>query len=510
MRQEGNSIDNIENKIYKWLSIKNVTILVVMFLVFILIPIFLCSFVNRATGDDYGYAIATRMIWNSTKSLPLLLKASWNTIKEYYYSWQGTWFSIFLFTLQPEVFSKDGYVIVAFLMIFLWIFSTWILGKRILEEIGITNWGKTILISIYLIVNISFIPSTKSSIFWYNGCSHYMVPFVMCQCGCYFLLQWGKEYSLRYFLGIVVIMSLLGGANYQAALMILIITVYYMIGHYYVKKNVKTLLLLIPCMLEIIGLIISMKAPGNKVRGGEEFGFSIQKVMQVIGKSFVESIKDVALYLREKPLIFVLMMACFIIALEVMHNREEKVTIKHPVWIGIASVCLYCAMQAPALYAEVSVSGGVYNMNFQTCMLMFFVIIILLANSLEGKINNKKEFTNDKLHKRIWVWGLGICFILVIWCRSDIKETTTWKCIDYIVSGQAEDFYKQMEIQTELMTQENVQDVVIPFVNDFQGPLMHMPVTEDSRKWTNYVTAKFYGKNSVVAIKRDEWERRYR
>ena len=44
------------------------------------------------------------------------------------------------------------------------------------------------------------------------------------------------------------------------------------------------------------------------------------------------------------------------------------------------------------------------------------------------------------------------------------------------------------------MEDESTQDVIVPFINDVQGPLMHMPVTDDPNVFTNYATREFYGK----------------
>ena len=102
-----------------------------------------------------------------------------------------------------------------------------------------------------------------------------------------------------------------------------------------------------------------------------------------------------------------------------------------------------------------------------------------------------------------------LCGVLMIVCKGSIKETTWYICVDYLRSGQAEDFKEQMELQTRILTDESIQDAVVPFINDEQGPLMHMPVTADPEAWSNTVTADFYGKNSVVAIPREEWEQKY-
>lgn len=78
----------------------------------------------------------------------------------------------------------------------------------------------------------------------------------------------------------------------------------------------------------------------------------------------------------------------------------------------------------------------------------------------------------------------------------------------YITSGQASDYKWQMDLQTSLLETDET-DVVLPFINDDQGPLMQMPVTGDADAYTNYTTADFYQKNSVIAIPRTEWKELY-
>lgn len=56
----------------------------------LMLPVFYLSFINRASGDDYGYSVATRAAWVSSHSLAEVFKASVQTIRQSYYSWQGT------------------------------------------------------------------------------------------------------------------------------------------------------------------------------------------------------------------------------------------------------------------------------------------------------------------------------------------------------------------------------------------------------------------------------------
>ena len=122
------------DKLCRILSVKTISWLSVVFFLVMLLPVLYLSFVNRASGDDYGYGTYTRAAWVATHSFIEVARAVWKTIVQYYYGWQGTWFSITLFTLQPEVFHKDAYVITAFLTLALWIGSTAHLFKYLLKD----------------------------------------------------------------------------------------------------------------------------------------------------------------------------------------------------------------------------------------------------------------------------------------------------------------------------------------------------------------------------------------
>lgn len=499
--------DKFSKKLYdqicKFLSVKSISWIAFILFVVLLLPICYLSFVNRASGDDYGYGAYTRAAWMASHSLVEVAKAIGVTIRQYYVGWQGTWFSIAVFALQPEVFHDKAYVIVVFLMLTLWIGSTALLFWQIFKiEIGLDKWNYFLILTVYLIISIQFIPSTKSSIFWFNGCAHYMLPYAMCQIVTWCLLRYVKKYRFRYLIGISFLMFLLGGSNYQAALFALIVLAYIGTVNFVKHRNKRIFQLLIPLILEMAGLIISMKAPGNKVRGGEEFGFSITKVVVTIGKCFVEGGTTAINYIRTKPVVIIGFIILFFIFVEGNKSKRNKKNLEHPIIVILALICLFCAMQAPEIYAGVEVSSGVHNMNYLVFLLAAAGGLWVIAAGIADKI----EMDRDVIHRCIVIPGLFLCSVLLFLVRSDLKGSTSWISYEYIRSGQAADYKEQMDLQTEILTDENIRDAVVPFINDVQGPLMSMPATADSNAWTNTVMAEFYGKNSVIAMPRDKWE----
>ena len=510
----------IWNKFSRWLSVKKLAVGALAAFVMSLLPILYLTFVNRASGDDYGYGKYTRPAWIATHSLIEVAKAVGRTIRQYYYGWQGTWFSVALFTLQPEVFSDKAYVIVTPLMLLLWIGSTIYLSKELMErQLQLEKWGYRLITVLFLLISIQFIPGKKSSLYWFNGCAHYMIPFTMCQFVLAWLLKWGRTYYKRYLTGILLFMTLLGGSNYQAALLALLASVYYGLYHYLKGRDRRTFFLLLPIAAESIGLLVSMLAPGNKARGGDDFELSAGKLFDTIGMCFVQGFQDAIEYLIKSPLVLIGMLLVFVLILESMPIPEETVgetskgrkkstwdfCDRHPGLSCMLLVCLYCAMQAPALYAGGEVSQGVGNTNFQVLLLTLFGIMMIVARKMKEKWKWKRVW----IHTCFVIPGVLLACAGILVCRHEIKNTTDYICYNYIRTGQAADYKEQMDLQTSLLLDSENEDVVLPMINDWQGPLMQMPVTEDASAWTNYVTADFYEKNSVIAIPRTEWMEAY-
>lgn len=510
---------NLYGRVCAFLSVKRLAWASVAVYILLMIPICYLSFVNRASGDDYGYGVYTRAAWVSSHSLIEVFKASVQTIRSLYYSWQGTWFSIFVFSLQPEVFGRHGYVITTFLMLFLLMGTTFYLfGYLFLKRMRLDKWCVLTIILLHLMLTIEFIPGIKSALFWYNGTVHYMLPFAMCQLLCVWLMRYADTRRKRYFFGLTILMTLLGGSNYQAALFALIAAFYTGIGILFSERprkwNYRGMLLLLPMLLEAAGLVVSMKAPGNNVRAGGEFGFSVSKGLSTIAMSFLQGLLDIITYIKEKPVMWIGLAVLFLILLEAFINQKQEYRIKYPLFMVIGLYCLYSAMQAPAIYADVEVSLGVYNMNYQVLLLMMLGILTVFAQEAAGKIKSRRNKTGGQdvrsaVHGKVVLPGLCICMVFLVICKGNVKQSTSYICLSYITSGQAADFKEQMDLQTDLLLDEAVNDVVVPFINDDQGPLMHMPVTADKEAWTNTVTRDFYGKGSVTAIPREEWMELY-
>jgi hypothetical protein len=256
-----------------------------------LLPTLMLSYYARAADDDFSFGAWPRQAWVASGSLIEVLKASARKVVSVYESWQGTWFSVFVFSLQPEVFHEKAYFLVTPTIMLLWVaVMTFVMHYFLVRLAGFGKYSFIIINFAFIWLNMQYIPSPFSSLTWYNGIAHYQFPFLLNIFLLYLLIRYVQEHKRVHLIGSAVIMAGLGGSNYLSALFALMITVLIMAGSYWLKRQKKTLLLLIPISLLLAGLVVSMAAPGNKVRGGADFGFSFARAIRTIGAALTASV----------------------------------------------------------------------------------------------------------------------------------------------------------------------------------------------------------------------------
>lgn len=245
---------------------KKIAVFILALCIISLIPLLYLSGYVHATGDDYGYGTLTHSVWLDTHSVWQTLKAAAQTSVKYWYSWQGTWFTIFLMSLQPEVFTPNGYWIVPWIMLGINIFCTSLLTYYFMvTKIGLSRatWG--CVDALLLFSAIQYFPSTKSGIFWWNGAVHYIVPYCLAMLAIWSFFRFSDTKGKRYIVTACICMFCLGGSSYLALLLAFIVLVYLLICEG--KKKKSLFWLLIPAAIEMAGLAVSFMSPGNKTRG---------------------------------------------------------------------------------------------------------------------------------------------------------------------------------------------------------------------------------------------------
>lgn len=161
----------LNSKISVWLSA----------IVFVLsmLPIWYLAFYAAPMGDDLGYGTLTHQTWLATHSVIEVLKAALETSRSFYQTWNGDWFTVFLFALMPEVFASGTYWITAILFtIFFSIALTLFLYEICVKLLGMEKSLFIVLNCLVLFLSFQFVPSLSIMSYWYVGAVHYIYPHV--------------------------------------------------------------------------------------------------------------------------------------------------------------------------------------------------------------------------------------------------------------------------------------------------------------------------------------------
>lgn len=481
--------EKTQDKLHKIFAILAVVLLIVSIL-----PILQVSFYDRATGDDYNNGAIARQTFIQTRSLLKTLIAVIVQVKSIWESYQGTWISDFLFALQPEVFSLKAYWITAWIALILTISSVSYFMHIILVDV--MGWHKEEFIIVdcsVLVLMLQFVQSPRSALFWYTGMVHYVVPLALAlfSMGCFIRYVIGKK--VKYIIVSSILMTFLGGMSYLSAFMAPLFLFLIWILTY--KRGKYVWKLAIPLVLECIGLIISAIAPGNAVRGGSGYSVSLQRAMIAVGKSIQQGTISLPQIIINKPMVVLILLFATAVIYNAQKRASQRCEYPKPFFVCIWLYLIYCAMYWPGIFSGVDVSAGVPNTIFQVGILMF---IIGMSYSTGYLITAVK--INDRFIVCIWTVLVILVGTFTYIHKGTLKTTTDYVTIEYLRSGQADDYKEQMDDFTEIMTNPTITDAKVHASNCEQGPLMHMPITGETTKYTNLAAAKFFGKNSVVSV----------
>ena len=496
---------------------KQITFVLLFLFLISIVPIVIVSGYDCASGDDYNYGSGAHLAFKATGSVFEAFKEAASMTVGTWKGWQGTWFDVFLFCLHPEVFSDSAYVIVPYIFMIMQIVCFSLFAHHFLcvrWKLGRYFWCEAALL--FLIFSFQLVPSRKSAFFWWVGCIHYVMPMCLALIGIVFGDRFLQEHKCKDLIILCIVAACIGGATYPAALL-LILSVFllwlegFVIGK---KRDKRNIFLLIPFAFEAVGLIISVIAPGNANRSASDLlngAVPTKGVIATIAKSVSASVTEaITLFVREKTFVLIAMLIVFVLSVGVLREQSKnrgkdfEKSFSHPVLFVVVMFLLNAAMYSPRIYAGGVVSSGYLNFNFWVFFICSLASIIYVTGFFVSR--------DISIHTNTLLVDVALIFLvclIVFSGRHGVKEYTFYECMEYYLSGSAIDYKEQMALQRLLMEEEGVDDVVVPAINDYQGPLMHMPVVADPENIDNKMTCSFYGKNSCRSIDRMLWMEQY-
>lgn len=548
-------------------SLRLPAVISVALFVLTLIPIILIAPFGHATGDDLGYGAHVMQALRDGTGIAGALSNIAGEIVSKWYTWQGTWASIFLFCIEPSVFGERLYTIVPLLAVAIFCIGTgYFLYHFLTRVMRISRSAFVTIFSLLSILAIQYMPYMRGGIFWYTSVAHYLIPYCAAMVSAVFADRFLQSGQNKYLAGMCLLMAYLGGASYPAIVLSLELTLLLILyaaadG----RMSRRCLLILLPLALMLAGFAVSAAAPGNKVRGGEGFGSrgAAGIVMVIVNSIKVCAVRGAGYFLRARPLILLLpitlgfaaegydacgeaspaLIASSAGSIPAAGAVPDQLTpgvcgvkglprlrafLQHPVTVAVLCFLIAAGVYAPEVYSAVDVSGGVPDTEYFVTLVMLVVALSYAGCALRlradraahraGSATRQHEaYTGfatrqheayagfaTRQHVLNMLMFFGALVLCAIFGKHLIGGSVDYTCYTFWKSGQLSDYTRQMEEKLSILQNDDTGDVLVPEMNNEQGPFMCMAEIGDPDNFNNVSSAAFYGKRSVTAVPRQE------
>lgn len=404
-----------------------------------IIPLLMLAQYAKPVADDFGYGGPIYYAIKNGSGFGGALKALIENIRYTYLNWQGTFTSVFFFSIQPAVFFEDLYALTPYIMISVIVASLYILASSIYQA---ETWGKIFIGSIVSLVALQFLPSVAEGIYWWNGAAHYIV--------CWFLLTVAitnqiniqrleprKKSFYFYVIYTCLLVFLVGGGNYSTALVCTVVSFAITLYTFLVKKSQKVILSnALITFISILGLIISMIAPGNAVRQAD---FEKMSIIPAVLTSFSEAIKSIVNY--TDLIIVCALLLCIPVFL--MSIRKREASFPYPLAVVVGTFCIFASMYTPPLYAM-----GFSDVPRMNNMFYLAYLTFIFGNSfyIAGWISRKyPKFTNRYILKGLAFIG-AIMFLVSF--AFQIKTSNAYLAFSDLKSEALQTYTKERDLRT--------------------------------------------------------------
>lgn len=486
---------------------------VIVFAASLVLPIWV-GMHNYATGDDLLYGAVVRNLLKEHASLGVIWAGAWEDVIREWYLFQGTWSSEILWRFEPSIWSENAYHITIFISLGMLSSGIWYFLHVLLRRvIGISR-------SVYICIacwasfySIQYMPYPRGGLYWFTGMTHYTLAYALALYAISWTIMYLRDGRLRYLLGAILISAYMGGSGYPgvvvAGLGLFLVMLY---GVLFKDRNgrQRSLLMLIPIVLIGIGFIISAIAPGNAIRGGEDYGFSVGRVLEVFGRCFISGLTDPYNYLISVRPLFLLPIGTFVLVggatervnVESEGSATRHIPLKQMIFLNVSVFLVMCMVHAPEVYAgetvEAGISGGVYDSYYYVTVLFLTILSVSMGIYLAPVFGRFKYSLH--LYNLFFAGAVLFC---VLFHKHLIGNMLDYNCYKYVFSGQMNDYEQQMQERFRIL-KESGNVVYLPFIGDEQGPLMHFAITSDPDAYSNSVATMFYDKDRVFGVERSE------
>lgn len=467
-----------------------------------LAPIFILAGYNFPCADDYGYSIYTRLAWVDTHSLLAVLAAAGRKVAESWFSWQGTYSSIFMMALQPGIFGDGFYALTPWVILAPFSLAVLYLFRTVFEKLlGTEKWVSVSAACIYLLIAVQTMVDKTQGIFWYNGSVHYMLPQAALFALTGIVLRMAAEPEMRRKrrLAAAVLLSVyIGGGNLVTGLecgiwLAIAIVVAFMSKR---KRTAKGYTILFAVW--ILCFAVNAGAPGNWVR---QDGFVDRPgAVKAVFESFYYCL-DFVFGKWGDWTVFALILLIFPFVAKAVQGSRRSFCFPCPLLVLALSFCILSSMFTPSVYAAGEPGAGrIFNIIYLTFLLLVIVNMAYLYGWFVqkcdvGKAVGEKE---DGIYRIAVLAGIAFCAALVVAAEPD--RFTSVSAAKSVVSGEAGEWKREEKMRLELLLDDSVREAELEEFTVKPKLLFYEDIEPDPDNWKNIRMSGYFRKESVRLV----------
>ncbi len=513
-------------------QVKGLLVVMICVLCIVLVPLFVMAHYNFMSADDYSFGINAAKVWKETGSVFQVLVAQLGYTKDMYFSWQGTFFDVWLTTSLTGIFGENAYYMGTYLSLGGMVAAQlWALITILVKCLGAKKADAAIISISYICMQVLLAPAPMEGFYWFCGAMRYTFIHGLAWVLVLLFVLTGRNEkppvwkAVLLEVAMVLLSVAIAGSNYITAITILLIYVLH-VGQMFYRKHPGKIAALCNSVLFLALFIVNMAAPGNQ-RRQQVVNNELPSVIETIISSIQAAVEYVAV--NAIPPCIVLALMLIPLFLRVVKARNYKYPM--PLLVSIISCGVFAAQFAPNMYALQFIGTGrvlnLYRFNFY---------LLLYANELywigwlwrkfrerygetalvcgrggagnveldsacgDAPSGNADAPAGGGQEKASWIlpgWGLGmivLCVCLHFWGGSTV---TTVSAVESLRSGSAAQYYAEYQERMRLLRDESLKEVYLEPLSQKPYLLYYDDIEADTDDWINNIMEQFYDKEIV-------------
>ena len=487
--------------------VKKTKISVIAALILSLIPMLIVAIYARPLADDFGYSAATRAVWLETHNIFLVLAAAGRQVAETYFDWQGSFSAIWLFALQPGLFSEKIYGLSTLILVAFFVWGNFYFFKGVFKEKSADL--APIVAGAVLIVSMQTLPHANQGFYWWNGASYYTLFYSL------MLLQWGMIIRKKNFVLSCILGFIISGGNLVTGLLNLEVTALILI--YVATKAVKeasekrnAFKLLAVMAFSLGGFIVNAVAPGNAVRAAESHSMG---AVEAIGKSFIDAHQYFIEWMNLPVILLLLAVLPFLWFYGGTDKDDENSLLRQiPMFVLVfIAFGLFASTFTPTEFSMSEVGPRrIQNVRFFT----FIVFAVLLESEAVVRVRafiggGAGSFAKDKSGKVITGYFLSLAVMAIVFLgiytipKENRNTITSVAAARSFLIGESSAYARERDEWTRIL---NTEDKVVELsaLEYWPVPIYYneFDIKGDPTDYRDRSMCDYYGKDEIILLQK--------